>query len=392
MNETNYFSRSWSLLTRDKGWIKPVLVMTVADLVPIVGSIGNQGYVLEWARLTAWGVDAAPKQKDVNIGDCLMSGLRAFVVALGWGAVFYLVTQLIPLLAFVLPRPLDTIFGLLFSMVTLVVSLFYAATLSVAQIRTSIYENIGAGYRVDRIFEMIKRDFKGFLMLILINLVCGFVVAIIIGLAIGIGFAFFMPFIVMASRESSVSSQEVIRMITAMIIPLSVFLVIFLLVYGFVGNIVKMITTTAAALWMRQFDVPSWGKSSDPLPEPTTGGFSSYASHGGPMPQQSPEPYEQNVQPQAPVQLPESAPQPAPTPAPAPVLDPEPKPDPEPEPEPEPAPEPPQQPEVAPEAEPAPSPDPTDEEVADDGVKDVDALYADLYDVIQRNNHAEDDK
>ena len=31
-----YFARSWALLTRDRGWIKPVLLMTVSLLVPFV--------------------------------------------------------------------------------------------------------------------------------------------------------------------------------------------------------------------------------------------------------------------------------------------------------------------------------------------------------------------
>ena len=57
-NEESYASRSWSLLTRDEGWIKPVLVLAAARLIPIVGGMGANGYALEWARLTSWGVDS----------------------------------------------------------------------------------------------------------------------------------------------------------------------------------------------------------------------------------------------------------------------------------------------------------------------------------------------
>ena len=32
-----YFSRSWKMLTRDKGWLKPVLLLAVGSLVPILG-------------------------------------------------------------------------------------------------------------------------------------------------------------------------------------------------------------------------------------------------------------------------------------------------------------------------------------------------------------------
>ena len=69
-----YYSRSWKLLSRDKGWYKPLLVMAVALFVPIVGALGVLGYELEWARLTAWGVDSSPKQKNVQVGKCIKAG------------------------------------------------------------------------------------------------------------------------------------------------------------------------------------------------------------------------------------------------------------------------------------------------------------------------------
>lgn len=83
-----YYSRSWALLTRDKGWWKVLLVAGIANFVPIVGPLGVFGYALEWARLTAWGVDASPKQKDVRVGECIKSGWRGFVACLGWLAVW----------------------------------------------------------------------------------------------------------------------------------------------------------------------------------------------------------------------------------------------------------------------------------------------------------------
>ena len=84
-NNEGYLSHSWGLLTRDEGWIKPLLVLAAAQLVPVIGPIGVNGYVLEWARLTAWGVDSSPKQKGVDIGGCIKSGARALAVSLGFG-------------------------------------------------------------------------------------------------------------------------------------------------------------------------------------------------------------------------------------------------------------------------------------------------------------------
>ncbi len=76
------FSASWRLLTRDKGWIKPILVLTLVGMVPIVGQIAILGYGLEWARLTAWGVEAAPKQSRVDYGKIMHTGFFSGLVML----------------------------------------------------------------------------------------------------------------------------------------------------------------------------------------------------------------------------------------------------------------------------------------------------------------------
>lgn len=47
------FMSSWRMLTRDKGWVKPLLVLTLVSWIPILGQIAVLGYGLEWARLTA---------------------------------------------------------------------------------------------------------------------------------------------------------------------------------------------------------------------------------------------------------------------------------------------------------------------------------------------------
>ena len=81
------FTTSWKMLTRDKGWIKPILMLTLVGWIPILGQIAILGYGLEWARLTAWGVDAAPKQRGVAYGKVLATGGIAFLVMLTMGLV-----------------------------------------------------------------------------------------------------------------------------------------------------------------------------------------------------------------------------------------------------------------------------------------------------------------
>ncbi|MDO4798077.1 MAG: DUF4013 domain-containing protein [Coriobacteriales bacterium] len=382
MNDSKYFSRSWALLTRDKGWIKPILVMTVASLVPIAGFLGNSGYILEWARLTAWGVDSAPKQRNVNIGACIHSGWRAFVVALGWGLCLSIAVSLVNAIISVLPDTLAAILGMLFGLVTMVVYAVYGVVMNIAQIRTSIYESIAAGYRIDRVFEMIKRDTKGFCLLFLMGLCCSMVLGIAVFFMIMVIMSLLVPFVMMASSASG--SEAMLGIVTAILIPLMVLSVLFSALFSFLFIGTEMLLKTATALWMRQFDVPSWGKSADPLPDqPIAEESHQPAGFTVVQPYTSAPVTEQPVEQEPPAQ-----PEPEPEPTPALELEPTPELVPESNQEPEPD----LESETKEPEESGPNADDAEEASTDTRVKNVDDLYADLYDVIQRSNRTGDDQ
>ncbi|MBR3159670.1 MAG: DUF4013 domain-containing protein [Atopobiaceae bacterium] len=265
MQERSYAKRSWALLTRDKGWIKPVLVLAAANLVPIVGALGALGYAMEWARLTAWGVDSSPKQKNVQVGACIASGWRAFLVTLGWGLCLGLVGGLLSLILGFIPGVLGDILEVLLSLVLVAGEFIVGVGICVACVRAAIYEKVGAGYRVDRIFEMIKRDVQGFFHLVLFAFVwlvviglMTFVIALILGIA-------FMPVVLTASYSSSgYAAMAALSQAIGVVIILGL-----LLGYGvsILTSAYSLVFYNAVALWMRQFDVPSWGRSEDPLPQ-----------------------------------------------------------------------------------------------------------------------------
>lgn len=275
MSNERYFSRSWELLTRDKGWIKPLLVMTAANFVPIAGALGNKGYALEWGRLTAWGVDAAPKQKNVDVGACIHSGWRAFVVDLGWIACLVLATSLIMAIVGLIPGVFGALLGILVSLAITVASAFFGSILQVAELRTSIYERISAGYRVNRVLEMIKRDVSGFCKVFLIGLVCALVIGAVATMASMVITAELMPVFF------SMAAYDEMAMLTAFASCLG-WLVVTAAIFGcivtFVTVGVRLILVTATALWMRQFDVPNWGRSEDPLPGASAAAAGSYGS------------------------------------------------------------------------------------------------------------------
>ena len=355
-DEGKYFSRSWALLTRDKGWIKPILVMTAASLIPIVGLFGVQGYALEWARLTAWGVDSSPKQKNVDVGGCITSGARAFVVSLGLCLAVSVAMGIFTAVFSAFPDVLGILLGSLASLVSSLVTLVSGSFVLACQLRSAIYEQIGAGYRVDRVFEMIKRDTNGFARLVLLNFLCGLAVSVVAFIFIIIIVMVAAPVIMMAANSGS--SAAIRSAVMAAIAPIIFVFALFILVCDFLGNGIILINATATALWFRKFDVASWGKSEDPLPEVGTSASWNPAAPAGVAERQGVRTQEQPL---------ESKPVPE-------TREPETREQ--------------RQPEDSAEGETtekAPSQGLTEE------VKDVDSLYADLYDVIQRDNHKDKD-
>ena len=262
----HYFSRSWALLTRDRGWIKPVLVMTVALLVPIVGVLGVLGYALEWARLTAWNVNAAPKQRGVDVGGCIKSGWRGFLVMLVWGILSAIVVGV----ATVLP-----IVGALVSLVWFFVSFFFAVVVMVAALRATIYQRFGAGMRASTIWQMVSHDPGGLLRVVGINVIGGALAGVVTMFVVMVGLAGAVPHLVWyltylydfgTVMSDSAGAMLALQLLASVLASLGPALVVVLLVDGLVGTILLMVSYTAVALWMRQFDVSNWGRDEDPLP------------------------------------------------------------------------------------------------------------------------------
>ena len=261
-----YFSRSWALIGKERGWYKVLLVMGIANFVPIAGPLGTSGYVFEWSRLIAWGADAAPKRRGIGVGECIKSGWRGFASTIGWGVLLGIIMSLVASISHG---------GVVPFLLSLVIGVFGGTILAVCCVRAAIYQNFKAGYRADRIFEMLKRDFGGIARIaglcILISLIIALAVYLIALIA-------FIPLITRAIGMAAYTSaysyspylddsyfiyNEIISMITGMI-PM-------MLVIGYLGSVATsfagLVEYAAVGLWMRQFNVPAWGASGDPLPQ-----------------------------------------------------------------------------------------------------------------------------
>ena len=314
-----YLARSWALLTQQRGWIKPVLVMTVALFVPVAGLLGMIGYAAEWARLTAWGVNAAPKQRDVRVGECISSGWRAFVVMLVWGLCWGVIGALVDALP---------LFGDLLDLVWGILNLFFYVVTLVAVLRATIYRRIAPGLRVGTIWQMVRHDPAGLLRIFGMQVAGYAITTVIAGLITTLAFAGIIPeliYLVDYLEYGVLQTSVVLEFMARVISSMGPALVILVLVSGFFAVIIELLLFTAVGLWLRQFDVEHWGRDEDPLPP-----FLDDVRSSGPAPDpvtppspSSDEPYTaQDSAPaagSAPVSAPAPAPDPAPVSAPAPA-------------------------------------------------------------------------
>lgn len=298
MNAQNLgFMSSWHMLTRDKGWVKPVLVLTLVGWIPILGQIVLMGYGLEWARLTAWGVDAAPKQRGVDYGKVLSTGGRAFLVSLSLVLVIALVLQV------VFPGSLYMLFtgltagnavsvatamasGAAMSILTMVASIAMGTFLQAATLRATLYDSFSAGWRLNRLFQMIGRDFGGFLKVLLVTLIGGaisgmyaFVVSLVLMLVVMGGVMSATAFVGLSGSYMNGWHFLLEQLLRIGAGPLLLFIVV-VIALAFVGSAIStamsLLSMNAMGQWFCRFDVHRWGVSADPLPSdvPHRGGAS----------------------------------------------------------------------------------------------------------------------
>ncbi|WP_102338112.1 DUF4013 domain-containing protein [Collinsella provencensis] len=280
------FASSWRMLTRDKGWIKPLLVLTLVGWIPILGQIAVLGYALEWARLTAWGVEAAPKQHGVDYGKVLSTGGRAFLVTLSLGFVAAIVMNIVFPGSFlmavdgfsyfdILTDGAEASLGGFMLIVYWVVMLLSETFIAAATLRATLYDSFSAGWRLDRLFQMVTRDFSGFLKTYLVSLigaaisfVYNFVVSALLGIFVAGGIFGAIGFVGMSGAIGE--EEQIIRSLLSWGAAPALLLVVLAIALGFIGGVIStgmnLVSINAVGQWFARFDVSRWGVSAAPLP------------------------------------------------------------------------------------------------------------------------------
>ena len=156
--------------------------------------------------------------------------------------------------------------------------IFVGMLVMVAAVRATVYQNFKAGYRAPTLWQMGSHDPWGLLRVWLISLVAGVIVVVValflfVPAAIG-SIGFFMDLgdyvsggygYYMTEAEEARLALEVVGYLFQQFGPAILITAVLALVSGVFVN---LLSYCGVALWLRQFNVPAWGRDEDPLPEP----------------------------------------------------------------------------------------------------------------------------
>lgn len=265
MQDDKYFSRSWAMLKKQPGWIKPLLVMAIATLVPIAGPLGVNGYVADYGRRVAWGSDEGPKRQGIKVGELIGTGWRVFCASILWILVWSLLTFGI---SFLFTMAAGRAGSAISNILLYVGSLFVMMIINVAIMRAVIYTKATAGINPSRVFELVGRDPKGLFKIVLIPFVGSLIVFLIMLIMYVI--IIVIVFADTAAAAANVTSMGYSSAMSSYFTGVLIKVIPVALIFGYVGSVfmaaINLLTMSSVGLWLRQFNVPAWGGPDDPLP------------------------------------------------------------------------------------------------------------------------------
>lgn len=293
MDKTNYsgkyFRTSFGDIKGTKGWFGKICLLGLIMFIPIFGQMTAYGYAWEWAHKAAWGVESPmPKKIYGRPGSKMLRwGWFALVIAIviaiipgvvmsigGWLSAMGAETGIYTATGrYMVVTPGNFGFaalGWVVNVAGIVLAVFACVIGWVGTIRMTMYDRLGAGLQLGKIWAMIKQDFGGIMrifgMVILFEVVgaiiVSFILFIIIVIVLG---ATITPLLLMANGGAYSDSAMVGYLVTLVMTMLPVFLV-FCYIWNVYSTFVELLLARAVGYWTRQFDVAAWGTKDDPLP------------------------------------------------------------------------------------------------------------------------------
>lgn len=151
-DKQTYAGRAWSEIRQSEGWIKKLLLVGLANIIPIL-NFAPTGYALNW------GVEAAKGERNqlktgIFEGDSFKYGFFEFLTWLVFGIVFGVACSI---LSSILGHVL--IIGAILWIAFIVGEILYNAFTSLAAMRMAINGSMGGSFELKELWMSYKKDF-----------------------------------------------------------------------------------------------------------------------------------------------------------------------------------------------------------------------------------------
>ncbi len=279
-----YYRTSMDDIKSSEGWFGKICLLGLLSFVPVFGQMTLYGYAYEWAHKAAWGVkDPLPKKIFGRPGSKMLRwGWFVLVIVF----LFALIPSIISMIGSIMNSvgSPDTVYtgygrrtvgsgnpaliaaGGLFSLVGSVLAIFTYVFAWVGCIRMTMYDRLGTGLQLGKVWKMAAHDFGGLMRILGMSLIFGIIFGIIaFVVCMGIVMIAVIPAVAGGMYVASNSSAALGYILTSMLVAAPFFLVLiyFLCV---AQSFLTILIARAVGYWARQFDVASWGTKDDPLP------------------------------------------------------------------------------------------------------------------------------
>ncbi len=252
MPQTNYLTRAWADLTREKGWYKSLILLGLAACVPLIGPVIVTGYLLDWGKEASWGMDRGLPRRVGSVGRRLRYGLIALVIFAAW---------LLPILVADALLSMVPGMGMLLHFVCLVAELVFFALALVAVLRGLVYERIGPGLQFVRIFKMAGHDTAHLAWAFAIS-----AVAWILGLLINALFDLVYAPVGAMLAAGATSTVQSLSLLLGIGLVSTIIAFVAYCIGVFAITVLMAIAIRSYGYWLAQFEPAKWGTPKDEMP------------------------------------------------------------------------------------------------------------------------------
>lgn len=280
--EHHYFGNAWRSLASTRNIFGKLCLLTLVQLVPVLGQIVTLGYFLGWAREATWKMEAPLPAHVLGRDDSgfWSRGVKGFFVVILYGiissALFGLLAAGYAALGGLIgsegsvPMVAAGVFGFVATMLGLLLTAF----LFIGLLRMAVYDRFGAAFQWGFAWRMTFHYFGGLFKLFwtyivasLVMAVVGTVVAcaLVPGLA-GVGIGWSLAAVVLFGGDYSDAALALLGGVASGSLAASLGTLVVGFFLSVLANMVNALMWRAFGNWFALYDVPRWGASCDPLP------------------------------------------------------------------------------------------------------------------------------